>query len=117
VDGKLAEYNGMKRDSTLEVDGNPITFVVTDERVDQKLKAMGNGANGQFILKTKKYENSPSPTGFGFRLECIDVGNTSIENRTKQFLQGSEISGSVFEVMEALLNAVPKYEPELPEDK
>ena len=117
VDGKLVEYNGMKRDSTLELEGNPITFVVTDEAVDHKLKAMGNGANGQFILKTKKFDNSQSPSGFGYRLECIDTGNTSIENRTKQFLAGSEISGSVFEVIEALLNAVPKYAPELQEDK
>jgi hypothetical protein len=123
VDGKLVEYNGLKRDSSLElVEENsgtavPVTFVVTDETVDRKLKAMGNGATGHFVLKTKKFDNSPSPSGFGYRLECIETGDTSIENRTQQFLQGSEISSGVFEVIEALLNAVPKYPAELAEDK
>jgi hypothetical protein len=123
VDGKLVEYNGLKRDSTLELleehsgTAVPVTFVVTSETVDQKLKTMGNGTNGHFVLKTKKFDNSPSPSGFGYRVECIDTGDTSIENRTQQFLQGSEIAGEVFEVIEALLNAVPKYAPELAEDK
>jgi hypothetical protein len=123
VDGRLTEYNGLKRDSTLELVEEatgtpiPITFVVTDESVDQRLKAMGNGSNGQFILKTKKFDNSQSPTGVGYRLECIDTANTSIENRTQQFLQGSAISGSVYEVIEAMLNATPKYPPELAEDR
>jgi hypothetical protein len=117
VDGKLVDYKGVGIDSTLELDGITVTFVVTDQKVDSKLKAIAKGANGQFVLKVKEFANSSSPTGHGMRIDCIDVGNTSIENRTKQFLLGSKISDSVYEVTEALLNAVPKYDPELQEDK
>ena len=117
VDGKLDQYNGMGIDSTLDVDGNTVIFVVTDKGVDSKLKAIGNGNNGQFVLKQKEFGNSPSPTGHGTRMECIDTGNTSIKDKTVDFLVGAGISDKVFEVTEALLNAVPKYDPELPEDK
>ncbi|MBU6482007.1 MAG: hypothetical protein KGS09_15835 [Nitrospirae bacterium] len=117
VDGTLVDYKGEGKDSTLDIDGLPVTFVVKDKTVDTKLKDMGNGAHGQFILKQKEFESTPSPTGHGIRLECIDVGNTSVEAHNKEFLLGTGVSDTVYEVIEALLNAVPKYPPELPEDK
>jgi hypothetical protein len=118
VDGKLVDYRGEGINSTLELDGPTIvTFVVKDKTVDAKLKAMGKGAHGQFTLKSKEFENGNSPTGRGMRIECIEVGNTSVQDRTKQFLLGLKISDNVFIVQEALLDAVPKHDPEVAEDK
>jgi hypothetical protein len=117
VDARLVDYQGMKKDSTLEVDGVPVTFVVTDHKVDAKLKDMGNGANGQFIMMHKEFENTQSPTGHGMRLECTDVGNTSIHARNKEFLAGADQTGKIYELLEALFNAIPSYPPELQEDK
>ncbi|HJT21905.1 MAG TPA: hypothetical protein VJ746_15615 [Nitrospira sp.] len=117
VHGTLLDYNGKGVDSTMDVGGITVTFVVTDDTTDGKMKAIGTNKEGEFILKSKKFPNSPSPTGFGMRLECIDVGNTSISDQTEKFVLGTGVSDTVFEVIEALLNAVPKYDPELAEDK
>ena len=117
IDGRLVQYNGLKKNSTLDLDGNPIVFVVTDERVDKKLKDIGNGNNGQFIVKQKLFENGDSPTGNGSRLECIDTGDTTYPNQNVAYLKGTDVSGKVYEVIEALFNAIPRTPPVYEEDK
>jgi hypothetical protein len=117
VDGKLDKYKGLNNPSTMDVAGTTVTFIVRDQTVDGKMKAIGDGNNGTFTLRIKDYSNGDSPTGKGKRLECEDVGNTSIPDRAKEYLQGAAVSEAIFEVAEILLNAVPKYEPDLDEDR
>jgi hypothetical protein len=118
VDGKLVDYKGIKKDSTLEIDGTTVTFVVTDPKVDERIKNMGgSGANGQFILNQKEFEHTASHNGVGTRLECVDVSNTSVEARNKEFIQGITVSAKVYELIEALFSTTPTYAPEFQEDK
>jgi hypothetical protein len=123
VDATLVKYNGLDKESTLSIPNTDtqIQFVVTDKNLDDKMKAVGDGKNGTFTLKMRLYKphghKYPSPSGFGTRYECLEVGNTSIPDRTQEYVQGFTVADSIYEVQEVLLNAIPKRDPDLDESK
>jgi hypothetical protein len=120
LDGKLGDYNPKTRAGWLELAGlsDRVPFLVTKDTVHDKLQQIGKDGNGQFTLKTQPFPNQmESPTGFGMGLECLDTGDTTLKDRTADFVAGATISAKIFEVTEALLNAIPTYAPELKDDQ
>jgi hypothetical protein len=121
----IANLNGQGKDG--EVD-----FVVVNDGVDGALSGMV-GKAGQFVIKLKTHEyklpakNMPPHDNPNLqhwhetRFECEQIGNDAgngkqMEDRTKEFIDGWNATGTILDVRAQLEALVPSYPPERDKD-